>query len=578
MHIRAKHLRLDLALDFEKREVRGWVEHDLQQPGSAGDLLLLDSDGLEIERVSCGSQPREFELSERNPVEGSKLGIRLHEGDETIRVEYRSGTEASGLQWLSPEQTSGGRLPFVYSQGQTNHNRSWLPCQDDPAIRISYEATLRVPEGMRAVMAAQDDSTGSGDDGVFRFSMPQPVPSYLIALAAGDLCFLPMSERTGVWAEPGVVEAAAWEFADTEEIIQKTEAMYGPYRWGRYDLLILPPSFPLGGMENPRLTFATPTAIAGDRSLVSLIAHELAHSWSGNLVTNATWQDFWLNEGFTVYIERRVVEAVFGRERAEMEACIGRSRLEAEFARVGAGSRDTWLKGELRGRAPDASMSETPYEKGYLFLRHLENAFGRERFDAFLRGYFDCFAFQTMDTERFVEYLREELLSTDAEAANEVDVEAWIYAPDLPAESPRAHSSAFARVEEDMKLFLSGDDISARTDGWCTHEWVHFLRQLPRSLDAGQLERLGRGLGLDETGNGEIRCEWLRLCIEAGRGGIEDALFEFLGKVGRKKFVQPLLDALWAREERRPLAREIYRSARPIYHSMVRTSFDERLA
>ena len=211
-------------------------------------------------------------------------------------------------------------------------------------MRVTYEATIRTPKDLVAVMAAEMESgatRGRADSRVFSFRMPQAIPSYLIAIAIGDLAFKPMSERTGVWAEPSVVEAAAREFEDTEKMVTTTEALYGPYRWGRYDILVLPPSFPFGGMENPRLTFATPTVIAGDKSLVALVAHELAHSWSGNLVTNATWHDFWLNEGFTTYLERRIVEAVYGKRVADMQAAIGVaiSRRRARTSRSPATAR-----------------------------------------------------------------------------------------------------------------------------------------------------------------------------------------------------------------------------------------------
>jgi aminopeptidase N len=354
------HISIDLSLDFDKKVVRGWALHECLD----GETIELDTRDLEISSVEDDADGEfeaiDFRLGDEDPIEGRKLRIEPREGALHIRVHYESSPEAPGLQWLAASQTKDGKAPFVYSQGQSNHNRSWLPCVDDPAQRITFDATLRVPGGIRAVMAAQDDSDPD-EAGVFRFQMPQPIPSYLIAMAAGVLEFRSLGERAGVWAEPSLVEACAHEFADTESMIAATERLFGAYRWGRYDLLVLPPSFPLGGMENPRLTFATPTILAGDRSLVSLVAHELAHSWSGNLVTNETWDDFWLNEGFTVYIERRILEAVYGRERSEMEASIGRQRLEACIEELGVDSPDTCLHLNLAGREPDSAMTDVPY-------------------------------------------------------------------------------------------------------------------------------------------------------------------------------------------------------------------------
>src|SRR4029078_6772940 len=245
-----------------------------------------------------------------------------------------------------------------------------------------------------------ENPTGKNPDGVYRFSMPQAIPSYLLALAVGDLAFRPLGPKSGVYPQPGVVERAAWERADTPKMIAAAEKLYGPYRWGRYDILILPASYPYGGMENPRLTFAPPTVLAGDRSLVSLVAHELAHSWSGNLVTNATWNDFWLNEGFTTYIESRIMEELRGKNYADMLRLLGRQDLEEAVKAAGPHSPDTRLHIDLTGRDPDAGTGDVAYEKGAAFLQTVESVVGRERLDKFLREYFDHFQFQPLSSDR----------------------------------------------------------------------------------------------------------------------------------------------------------------------------------
>src|SRR4029450_2458259 len=233
-----------------------------------------------------------------------------------IIITYKSAPNASALQWLTPQQTAGKKAPFLFSQGESINNRSWIPTQDSPGIRQSWEATIHVPAGMTAVMSAPriEQPITQGGESVFNFRMSHSVAPYMIAIAVGDLVFKPLGSRTGVWAEPATLEAAASELSDTEKMVATAEKLYGPYRWGRYDVLVLPPSFPIGGMENPNMTFLTPTFIAGDKSLVSLVAHELAHSWSGNLATNATWNDFWLNEGMTTYAEGRIVEELYGKK------------------------------------------------------------------------------------------------------------------------------------------------------------------------------------------------------------------------------------------------------------------------
>src|ERR1017187_3752278 len=349
--IRVRHLELDLDVNFDSRVLAGSATLHLDR--TSGDELVLDTRGLAIRSVDNASSQ---ELGAPDPILGAPLRIQLAPGATWVRIHYSTSPQASGLQWLDPPQTAGKLHPFLYTQSQAIHARSWIPLQDTPAVRVTFQAEIRVPAGLRVVMGAE--MRGS------HFRMEQPVPSYLIALAAGDLEFRALGPRSGVYAEPALIDAAAYEFGDTEAMIGAVEAMYGPYRWGRYDLLVLPPSFPFGGMENPRLTFATPTILAGDRSLVSLVAHELAHSWSGNLVTNATWSDFWLNEGFTVYVERRVLEKLYGPARADMEAVLGRRELDREMA--GLRESDRVLHIDLTGRDPDDGCTLVPYEKGAL--------------------------------------------------------------------------------------------------------------------------------------------------------------------------------------------------------------------
>ncbi|MDX1440183.1 MAG: M1 family aminopeptidase/hydrolase, partial [Rubricoccaceae bacterium] len=318
---RVTHVALDLNADFDGQQLVGSATLDIQKTEGA-DEILLDVRGLNIESVTdAGGSDLKYETGAIDDLMGAPLTVTIADTTNQIVINYRTGEEAAAVQWLSPEQTSSGE-PFLFTQGQAILTRTWIPTQDSPGIRQTYDAAITVPEGLTAVMSAEmltpEGEINSDSTTTFRFRMDDPIPPYLIALAIGDLEFQEIGPRSGVWAEPDVVEAAAYEFAEVEEMMDAAEALYGPYRWGRYDVLVLPPSFPFGGMENPRLTFATPTILAGDRSLVSLVAHELAHSWSGNLVTNATWDDFWLNEGFTSYFENRIMEAVYGPEYAAM--------------------------------------------------------------------------------------------------------------------------------------------------------------------------------------------------------------------------------------------------------------------
>ena len=544
--VRVRHLELEFDLRFDRKILDGSAT--LRFDATDQPELVVDTRDLEIHGVENATG---FELGPRDPILGSPLKIGLAKGCSWVRVRYSTTPGASGLQWLDPAQTAGKQHPFLYTQSQAIHARSWIPLQDSPAVRVTFQGRVRAPRGLHAVMAAER----AGE----HFRMERPVPPYLIALAAGALEFRPLGERAGVFAEAPLIDAAAREFGDTEAMIRAVEQMYGPYRWGRYDLLVLPPSFPFGGMENPCLTFATPTILAGDKSLVSLVAHELAHSWSGNLVTNATWSDFWLNEGFTVYLERRILEKVYGREREEMEAVLGRRELDREMA--GLPESDRVLHIGLDGRDPDDGCTLVPYEKGALLLRTIEREVGRERFDNFLRCYFDHFAFQSITTDDFLEYLRRELPTT-------VPLDEWIYRSGVPAGAADPQSDAFLAVEADAARWQLGETIDSRA--WSTQLWLHFLR----TLQAPEMARLDREFHLTESGNSEILHQWLLMAVRAGYQPALPRVEQFLASVGRRKFLKPLYSELMKTTEGRERARRVYAGARAGYHPIAQTTID----
>jgi leukotriene-A4 hydrolase len=576
--VRVRHVELDLDVRFDARILEGTATLHVDRVVPEASTLVLDTRALDIASIEAargeaGGSAVRFEIGPRDPILGAPLTIFLPSGADRVRIGYATRPEASGLQWLEPAQTAGRKQPFLFSQSQAIHARSWVPVQDTPSVRITYGATIRTPPSLIAIMGAAGNSTGLRG-GTYRFEMPQRIPAYLMAIAAGDIGFAALGRRSGVYAEPSVVEAAAAEFEDTERMMEATERLYGPYRWDRYDILVLPPSFPFGGMENPRLTFATPTVLAGDKSLVALIAHELAHSWSGNLVTNATWSDFWLNEGFTTYIERRIVEEVYGAETAGMEAVLGRQDLEDEIARLD--DRDEILHIDLAGRDPDEGATRLPYEKGALLLRSLEELFGRNRFDEFLRGYFDHFAFQSIVTADFVAYLREHLFAADAARAASVPLDEWIERPGLPASAPKPASEALGRVAGAAEAWASGRGEAAR-DGfprWTTQERLQFLRRLPSPLSAAQLSDLDGAFALTSSRNVEIAFQWLLMAVRGGYAEADSRLEEFLVSIGRRKFIKPLYEELVKTPHGRERALAIYRRARPGYHPIAVDTVD----
>ena len=581
--IRVRHVDLDLDVRFDRRILEGTATLLFERIDPAAETLILDTRALDITAAEAPTpegawRPVAFSLAPADAILGSALRISLPPGTDRVRVRYATRPEASGLQWLAPPQTAGRKHPFLFSQSQAIHARSWIPIQDTPQVRLTYGATIRTPRELCAVMSAGGNPTAeSGRSGEYRFSMPQRIPAYLLAIAAGDLAFAPLGRRSGVYAEPALLDRAAHEFADTEKMMESAERLYGPYRWDRYDVLVLPPSFPFGGMENPRLTFATPTVLAGDRSLVSLIAHELAHSWSGNLVTNATWSDFWLNEGFTTYIERRIDEDVYGAEFAAMEAVLGRQDLEDEIERLE--DHDEILHIDLSGRDPDDGATRLPYEKGCLFLRSLEELYGRPRFDEFLRRYFDHFAFQSITTADFVAYLKEHLLSRDGAKAEAVPLETWIEKPGIPAEAPRPRSQALEEVAKVAADWSAGRIASSGVPfaAWRTQQRLQFLRQLPSPLPVERMKELDAAHGLTATGNNEVAFQWLLMAIRSGYAPADKRLEDFLVSIGRRKYIKPLYEELAKTPVGKERALAIYRKARPGYHPIAVDTMDRIL-
>lgn len=564
-------LVLDLEADFENHVLKGSATYQIETHGA--DYIVLDLRGPEIFSVTVDGNKVEYKLGTDDPILGQALVIPVKSGSKTVSVFYQTKPTAEALQWLSPQQTSGQKHPFLFSQGQAILTRTWIPIQDSPGIRFTYQATIRVPKELMAVMSATNVQS-KNPDGVYRFTMIQPVPAYLMALAIGDLAFKSTGPRSGVYAEPAMLDKAAWEFGDTEAMIAAAEQLYGPYAWERYDLLVLPPSFPFGGMENPRLTFATPTVIAGDKSLVSLVAHELAHSWSGNLVTNADWNDFWINEGFTTYFERRIMEVLYGREYSEMLSSLALAELQGLVTEIGPDNKDSHLHLDLAGRNPDDGMNSIAYEKGYFFIRLLEEKMGRARFDAFLKKYFSEHAFQTMNSNRLLEYMNNNLPMDSLQ----VKPEEWIFSPGIPANCPVPVSDLFDKVEvayREMAASQRWDTLV--TSKWSSHEWVHFISQIPDTVNATQLKKMDQAYGFSKSGNGEILDVWFEKAIQGGYSAeILPSIEDFLIHIGRRKYLLPLYKAFKSTGQIET-ARRIFNQARPNYHFVASSTIEQLL-
>ncbi len=567
------HLDLDLKVDFPHKQLDGQATLKLDWKNPQAASLVLDTRDLKIAKIDAlaadgKATPLKYILAPRDKELGSKLTIAAPKHPAQVRIVYTTSPEASGLQWLTPAQTADKKFPFMFSQSESIHARSWVPLQDSPAIRFTYDAHVTAPKDVRVVMSALNDAKHplNGD---FSFDQPHPIPSYLLAIAAGDIAVQETGPRSAVYAEPSVVGKAAHEFEDTEKMIATTERLYGPYRWGRYDILVLPPSFPFGGMENPNMTFATPTIIVGDKSLVSVISHELAHSWSGNLITAASWRDIWLNEGITTYVQGRITEALYGKSLADEEALLSARALQKGIGKMPANSQK--LAPDPRGVGADDSLSDVAYDKGSWFLRTLEQRYGREHFDAYLKSYFDHFAFQSITTEQMLAFLKPNLIEKYPGKMSWDEVKAWVYGEGIPKDAPLPDSPRFNAIDKERTDFLAGSLAAAKLDakGWNTQEWMYFLDRLPDVAPLDKLQQLDATWHLTGTPNAEIGMRWYSHAIAAGDKAVWKAAAEHMTRIGRLYLTTPLYKAFVKTPEGLAYAEQVYAKAKSGYHPLT---------
>ncbi|QFU23872.1 M1 family metallopeptidase [Shewanella eurypsychrophilus] len=573
--VRVKHLVLDLNVDFDRKELSGVAKLELEFIETQCRQLWLDlRDLIIVDIFDDNGDSLAFSIDKQDSILGERLNISLNSQSQYVKLSYKTSPHAQGLQWLTPEQTSGKSVPFLFSQSQPVNARSWIPLQDSPKARITFDAKVKVPVGMRAVMSAMNDATADLN-GEFTFSMEKAMPTHLLAIAVGDLAFGRIGERTGVYAEPEVLDAAVKEFEDTEKMVEIAESLLGPYPWGRYDMIVLPPSFPFGGMENPRLAFITPTLIAGDKSLVSTVAHELAHSWTGNLVSNATWRDLWLNEGFTTYFTNRIVEAVFGKEQAELEVVLEYGRLKEELGTANFSEQN--LPANVQTQDPNDAFNRFTYDKASMFVHDLERRLGRDLFDKFLYTYVQHFAFEAITTETFIEYAKKTLLVDHADCISEAELLEWVYGCGMPQWFIAPTSDSLDKVDAALSAWLAGCEASSlETDSWRVHHWQYFLNSLPEVLTQTQLMELDGCFNLTQSTNAEIACDWFRVAIRNHYDPVLPALSDYLIRIGRGKFVRPLYSELQIGGYDAEIA-EIYAKARLGYHPSIVVQLDKSL-
>ncbi len=562
-----KHLDLDIKVDFDTQTISGKASWTIDN-SSKGNEIIFDENTLNITKVTLGDDEKEtkFEIGKDVEFHGKPLHITIEPNTTKVNIYYNTTKDAVALQWLKPEQTADKKKPFVFSQGESVWSRTWIPCQDSPGIRFTYNAKVTVPKDLLAVMSAVNPQK-KNDTGVYTFKQDKAIPSYLMAIAVGDIEFQPIDNRTGVYAEPSVLKSAAYEFSELGKMVNAAEKLYGPYRWGRYDVLVLPPSFPYGGMENPNLTFLTPGVIAGDRSLTSLLAHELGHSWSGNLVTNATWDDIWLNEGFTTYVEHRIGEAIFGKKEFEMQNVITNKELVDNVAEYGDTNPDTRLKVSLTNRNPDDGISQIPYVKGYAFLRVIENAVGREKFDPFIKNYFDSHAFKSITTEDFVKYINENLIKGDKTLADKIKLEDWIYKPGIPSNIVPVSSADFDAIDKIQSSWRETGVAGLSKKITTTAEKQHFIDYLPANITPKEMEAIDKEFNFTKGGNFIIKRQWFVQAIRNDYKAANPAIEQFLIGSSRTGSVMMLYKEMAKTPEGKTWAKQIFDKAKSGYHA-----------
>ena len=580
------NINVHFIVDFDNKKVDGEVTISFKALED-GEVIILDTKSLIIKSIKDNTgNELDFKLDNYYRLESHGVPLKIYKEyskDDTfdITIEYSTTKDCMAIDWLEPEQTSGGKYPFMYSQCQSILCREMLPIQDTPAIKMPVQISITVPEELIGLAAGLFvEEINNGNNKTFIYALDIPIPSYLIAIAAGDIGSQNVSERCTIYAEKTVVEKAAWEFSDTEKFLKIAENYIGEYVWGQYNILVLPPSFPFGGMENPTLTFLTPSLIAGDKSLVSVVAHEISHSWTGNLVTNENWPDFWLNEGFTMFIERKILSSHKDKDMAKLDAMVGLSNLKADIIAFGESKSFSSLEPNLLGRNPDDAFNKVPYEKGFNLLYYLENKVNNDDiFQKFMRSYIDKFkkgVVKYMDFRTFFETFIKNNVKDWEKILNDIDWDTWVFAPGFPPVENDFSNKYADEVDQAVKDFYEnklGDDFVKTFKDWFTLLKQNFLNKIKESdieLSENQLEFLNEKLELIQGKyNVEVSCSYYLTVLYHGTLStkFEESLVDFLGKHGRINYIRPLFSALARRNKE--LAIKTLDKYRNFYHSII---------
>ncbi|KAK5800991.1 hypothetical protein VI817_003203 [Penicillium citrinum] len=579
---RSAHITANFEILFEQKKLVGNVVHRFRSTTDAQSKeIILDTSHLDIGEIKVDGQPSKWELLAPLEPLGTPLKISLEKGVERegmieVDIAVKTTDKCTALQWLTPAQTSNKKHPYMFSQCQAIHARSIFPCQDTPDVKSTIDFNITSPLPVKTSgLPLQKSSEAQSGNQLYRFNQSVPIPSYLFAIASGDVSEASIGPRSVVATSPDKLDECKWELeADTENFINTIEKIVYPYAWGQYNVLILPPSFPYGGMENPIFTFATPSIISKDRENVDVIAHELAHSWSGNLVTNCSWEHFWLNEGWTVH----------GEAYRHFSSIIGWKALTDSVEHFGHDHEFTKLITDLKGKDPDDAFSSVPYEKGFNFLFHLENLVGKPKFDKFIPHYFTTFKCKSLDSYEFKATILD-FFKSDAEASkllNELDWDTWFYAPGLPPK-PQFDTSLVDVVYALARQWQSLPESSFKPqasdlEGLTANQILVFLEQILRweqPLRPELSKLMGEVYGLSKSENIEVANLYFQVGMKAGDQSVIEPTAELLGRIGRMKFVRPLFRNL--QKINRAVALETFEKYKEFYHPICRAMVEKDL-
>ena len=601
--ISISHMDLDILIDFPNKSVKGHADLTLKIQDPNSTRLVLDVTTLKIKSVTdlSDNQALKTSLAEPNKILGTaftiELGKKYTESDKPkLRIAFETVPEATALQWLDPSQTLGKKHPYMFSQCEEIHARSLIPCQDTPAVKFTFTAKVSVPKPLRALIGGiliKEET--DGELNVYHYEQKIPIPSYLFAIAGGDISYVDISPRIRAYCEEGYLEQSKYEFEPADKLLQAAEELLTPYEWIRYDVLVLPPSFPFGGMENPCLTFLSPTLLAGDRSLINVMIHEMTHSWIGNLVTNANWSHFWLNEGINVYYERRVGAALYGDDHLQLASIEGLKDLEGYVKGIGEQHPYSVLVTNLEGIDPDDAYSSLYYEKGYFLCLYLEQLLGLEFMGYFFKEYVKTFRLKSITTDNFLDLLKakvqEKFPEDGLEKLKQVDWDGWLYKPGVLPQQPKLDYTEYNVVKalateyfnnlDNPEKLASHEELSSGK--WETIKVLLFfevfgelVKNDKKKISESTLDWLDNKYKFSDR-NAEIACKWFQLCITQGYTKVDAKIEAFLTTIGRMKFVRPLFKAL-TDSGRTDFAKSIYEKNKGSKHSLELKLIGDMLA